>query len=601
MLVAGSVLALLLMGLAVDGFLSMDGGETEDDLDAGDGAEDDQDDQSGVSSSALSDLLFPDDEGEDATTPEEEDETFRLALSGQGGWHADAADLADPAEGDADTDWEATAEVAAARAEFLEVEDMTGLASGEEVAYVETFDTETDALILEFDGYDEDAPDITIDLDSEDDAAVVLANGVPVTLVEGATEMTTDHVRVLMSGEGIPAVQPDSPASLGTVADFDTGSALDADLDGVAGPAPDAPSDLPLGNDLLPVSDTLADPDLDAKPDAPVTPSVLPAQAGLEGLLPLRPVDPDPTVADVEEVILGDVTETVLDPVTDVVDTLTDGLPADDIVDALLDGISDSLAGLGGSEEMLDARTQIDDAFGTGGEDALTGGFNDDMISGTDGQDALFGGEGADTLLGGGGNDELHGDTGDDLLQGGDGVDFLDGGDGNDTLDGGAGRDLLFGGDGDDVLAGGAGDDFLQGGMGSDTLNGGSGNDVLDGTFGRNGMDHDDGDVLWGGDGDDTIIVGQGDIAHGNDGADLFIAGSYIEAAEVAGSVTDFDPGMDRIEVIFDPDLHPNPILEVLDFEDGSGADIVLNGEVILSVTGAQGLDPNLIELRAVA
>lgn len=96
-------------------------------------------------------------------------------------------------------------------------------------------------------------------------------------------------------------------------------------------------------------------------------------------------------------------------------------------------------------------------------------------------------------------------------------------------------------------------------------------------------------------------MIGHGDIATGGAGADVFTSGAYVETAEIAGTVNDFDPFQDRIEVIFDPDLTPNPMLEVQDFDDGSGADIILDGEVILSVIGAQGLDPNMIDLRAVA
>ena len=165
--------------------------------------------------------------------------------------------------------------------------------------------------------------------------------------------------------------------------------------------------------------------------------------------------------------------------------------------------------------------------------------------------------------------------------------------------------DLLFGGDGEDTLSGGDGDDFLQGGLGADHLSGGAGSDRLDGTFAKGDAvfgpyDEDAGDTLDGGSGDDTIAVGAGDIATGGAGADTFLTGSYVETAELAGTVTDFDPSVDQIEVLYDPTLTPNPEVSVVDHNDGNGADILLNGQVILSVTGAQGLEVGRIDLQAI-
>jgi Ca2+-binding RTX toxin-like protein len=399
---------------------------------------------------------------------------------------------------------------------------------------------------------------IEIDLEQEPDAAVVLANGTPVGLVEGATDMTTDHVRVVMS-----EITPEKSYALD-----DLGAADVA-------PEEDAPVSEPDPNGKADAQDLAA---LDILPDDATDTTTDPAADDLSGIVTMA-IEDNP----------------------DVVETISDGLPDAQALDDLMDGARDGLTDLGDRADMLDARAAMDDAFGTGGEDALTGSFNDDAITGSDGQDALFGDDGDDTLVGNGGNDELHGDFGDDLLLGGDGADFLDGGEGQDLLDGGAGRDMLFGGDGDDQLHGGDGDDALHGGSGSDTLNGGSGNDLLNGTYGSNGTDRDDFDALLGGDGDDTILIGQGDTAIGGAGADVFTTGDYMLPADFAGMVQDFDPVEDRIEVLYDPDMDPDPVIEVQDFSDGTGADIILNGEVILSVTGAQGLNPAMIDLRAVA
>lgn len=101
------------------------------------------------------------------------------------------------------------------------------------------------------------------------------------------------------------------------------------------------------------------------------------------------------------------------------------------------------------------------------GQDFGSGLQGNDIISGGGGDDILSGGDGRDRLLGGGGNDELLGESGADELNGDNGEDLLFGGGGNDLLRGGNGADELFGRGGDDVLLGGAGADVLEGGADS--------------------------------------------------------------------------------------------------------------------------------------
>ncbi len=106
---------------------------------------------------------------------------------------------------------------------------------------------------------------------------------------------------------------------------------------------------------------------------------------------------------------------------------------------------ADTRIGTSGADTIL-LRGGNDLGFGLGGRDVLRGEGGNDTLSGGDGKDRLFGGAGNDTLFG---------DSADDILRGEAG---------NDWLYGGAGRDALFGGDGDDWLDGGAGDDVLRGG-----------------------------------------------------------------------------------------------------------------------------------------
>jgi Ca2+-binding RTX toxin-like protein len=114
----------------------------------------------------------------------------------------------------------------------------------------------------------------------------------------------------------------------------------------------------------------------------------------------------------------------------------------------------------------------------TDGADNYTGTSGDDRIDGKGGNDTMYGGEGNDAIAGGAGHDILYGQAG------------------NDTLEGGSGWDQLYGGAGDDMLDGGVGDDVLQGDAGFDRLYGGTGNDVLL-----------DGEIMYGGYGDDTYVL----------------------------------------------------------------------------------------------
>lgn len=87
-----------------------------------------------------------------------------------------------------------------------------------------------------------------------------------------------------------------------------------------------------------------------------------------------------------------------------------------------------------------------------------------------------------------------------------------------DILNGGNGNDTLMAGAGRDALAGSGGDDLLWGGSGEDALDGGAGNDVLNGRA--------DDDVITAGGGNDTLRGGVGDDRlAGQSGDDLMSGG----------------------------------------------------------------------------
>lgn len=222
---------------------------------------------------------------------------------------------------------------------------------------------------------------------------------------------------------------------------------------------------------------------------------------------------------------------------------------------------------------------------GGSGADLLYDGHQIASITGAQGLDPTLI-EIVNGVYGSNGDDTLNGDDRDDRLSGGPGDDTLNGGEGNDVLSGDGGYMYLSQngfhrigiGSGDDTLNGGDGDDWLRGNNGNDTLNGGDGDDRLDGGAGNN--------ILSGGGGDDVF---------------------RIEVGNVGGvaTITDFDPSQDTIELdeatssaqetIERDGSSSHNTVAIEDWHDGTGADVLVNGVIRAHVTGAQGLDPALI------
>ena len=239
---------------------------------------------------------------------------------------------------------------------------------------------------------------------------------------------------------------------------------------------------------------------------------------------------------------------------------------------------NDTLSGLGGTDRLY-GRSGNDELYGGDGRDYLEGGDGNDTITGGDGadkaygswgDDSLVGGDGNDSLYGGDGNDRVFGDEGHDLLDGWSGDDYISGGVGSDTITGGNGHDGLSGGEDNDVIYGNAGHDTLWGSYGEDLLIGGAGRDHLAGGlgvdtasyFGGSAVtanllnhtentgnasgdtynsienlkgsafaDHLTGDnasnMLWGEEGNDTVIAGDGaDTVYGSWGDDSLVGGN---------------------------------------------------------------------------
>lgn len=152
-------------------------------------------------------------------------------------------------------------------------------------------------------------------------------------------------------------------------------------------------------------------------------------------------------------------------------DTITGGPTKNEIYGQ---GGNDLIQGLGGDDVIFGGEGN-DTLIGGEGNDKLSGEAGNDTIDGTAGEDtALFAraravsaslmtgtatGEGTDTLLN---------------------IDELWGSRGNDTLVGNDEPNVLQGTGGDDILTGNGGDDTLLGQAGADTFDGGDGSDTCD-------------------------------------------------------------------------------------------------------------------------
>ncbi|MCV2876287.1 hypothetical protein OE810_08415 [Rhodobacteraceae bacterium XHP0102] len=317
------------------------------------------------------------------------------------------------------------------------------------------------------------------------------------------------------------------------------------------------------------------------------------AVAFLSGISDLTDADLEiyaPEGIDVDEITprfpeLLDPPDPATPPIADATETPAEALTA---ALTLSDQIDESL------KPLVTARADMAEQLGPVSTDAITGSDNDDTLRGGAGHDAIFGNEGNDLLHGMAGADEIAGDDGNDALFGGMGNDFLDGGSGDDILSGDTGDDHLIGGAGNDTLLGGDGNDSLQGNAGQDLIAGGAGDDILDGVIGE--PTEGTADILAGEAGNDTIIAGADDTVLSGEGADLIIAAPLLQEAGTAAHILDFDPNEDRVELLYDPETNPDPMLELREVEGST--EVYLDGDLALHLGQITGLSPAQIHLR---
>lgn len=134
---------------------------------------------------------------------------------------------------------------------------------------------------------------------------------------------------------------------------------------------------------------------------------------------------------------------------------------------------------------------------------------------------------------------DVTGTPGDDLMTGTNLTDTLQGVGGNDIIFGAGGSDRLYGGDGADRIFGEDGDDWLVSG----NLN--PGETFLPRAFPDTGTEYDQ---LYGGGGNDALVIGYGDLADGGAGTDrlyLSLAGAdhaiTVNTLGLGGSDWDVD------------------------------------------------------------
>ena len=183
----------------------------------------------------------------------------------------------------------------------------------------------------------------------------------------------------------------------------------------------------------------------------------------------------------------------------------------------------------------------------------------------------------------------------------------------NDTLQGSARNDLMGGNGGDDRLHGHAGNDHLVASdAGRDTVFGDAGNDTLHGYYVQPEPGHlsfmvedHQADHLHGGIGNDRLYLASDDVGTGGQGADQFHLSWDITHGHPA-QITDYNPALDKIYVEFSSNhadlgmTHITPdemSVTTQPMKDGSGTEILINGQSIAHVLGASNLRPSDIGL----
>ncbi|HEC74496.1 MAG TPA: calcium-binding protein, partial [Methylophaga aminisulfidivorans] len=234
----------------------------------------------------------------------------------------------------------------------------------------------------------------------------------------------------------------------------------------------------------------------------------------------------------------------------------------------------DFIIGGGGNDVLIGA--EGNDIIVTGASDGSDNNGNN-IVSGGSGDDTIFTGTGNDIISGGSGNDLISVDGGNNIIHGGSGDDNISVADGNDIILGGSGNDDIYAGDGDDILSGGVGADYIEG----------QGSTAGDETVTGNLFFVTSEDILNGGKGNDTFVVGdefeeetiiQGGVSAQDSAGD---AARYVDLNEAEGEEgeEEEEEGEEEEGPLFGFDTVNNEIVEIEDQEMSEQAetDVRLN------------------------
>ena len=250
-------------------------------------------------------------------------------------------------------------------------------------------------------------------------------------------------------------------------------------------------------------------------------------------------------------------------------------LPNDSYIGIHVD-LTTGFATWGNNKYPYETLINIENVFGTSGDDILIGDSQDNRMDGISGNDLIKGGAGNDILSGFYGNNVLYGEEGDDTLYvKGSGTNHLYGGAGNDTIFVDYGLNIVDGGDGIDTL------ELISVGFSNNILNSeinmltgvfGTGADLgsfvnienivgdwyhnlIKGNASNNFLDGERGnDILFGFGGDDQLLGGDGnDTLRGGDGVDTLTGGNgadkFVLESNGQDTVMDFVAGEDKISL----------------------------------------------------
>jgi len=278
------------------------------------------------------------------------------------------------------------------------------------------------------------------------------------------------------------------------------------------------------------------------------------------------------------------------------------------------------------AERTNSVKVTLDGKKGDGetGEGDLVSSDVENAIGGS-GNDAITGSKERNVLRGSGGNDRLNGADGNDVLDGGRGNDTESGGNGNDTFVEGAaknGADVFSGGAGTDTVSysertdsvtvtidgtandgeekeldnlhadvecinGGSGDDKLVGSAAKNTLRGNAGGDLLSGLGGNDRLDGGDGDdTESGGAGNDTFVEGRA-----TNGSDVFQGGPGIDTVSYANRRSALKVTIDRVANDGAVEEADNVKLDVENLIGGSGKDTLVGSAAANVLSGGNGND----------